>query len=669
MLTLTKPLRCAGLAALALLLVANTTLAGAGDFPHPRAPRVANYYLRTDIAGKEALLSQWDLLILPYQLLDDELASIQAIRALNPDQITLAYIDPMQIPEFPSDVPGHIQHDLVAGVDSLWIAYNELGDTIRIWPNSIHVNYTDVCPVVSGERYRDYFIRYVSERFFPLVDNGTIDGLFLDEMSIGGYLWWDPLFDGTFDYDLDGAPDAPDSLEAWLDRALSDIADSLAATIPAGGLLLGNNCKPYQPSLHGKFYESFPASWESWLAGTLNDVDIWNSLADGQNITTLNGLYPQPYDTRQFRFRLAASLLTDNYFSYDSTTNDHYQVIWYDLFDVDLGLPVGPRFTIGETPLAVSDFEAGMGDWVEGNGLVCAWEIVDDPGLVLQGQHSLLVEITTPGAWPSPLKISVPGGYLAGEEYTFSMQYRILDAELDETRLIFKSYTEEGTAADNISTPSIRSVAGCQGLLRTRLALNDFDDYLVYFKTEGRVTMVVDSISVVRGQGGLWAREYENGLVVCNDTDNVKMFRNVPPYSQYVLPDADGQLDHYPTWNGGSGIGIMDRDGLVFQRGGTAVPAGPAPAAPAVALGRPYPNPCNPAFSVRLDGLAGTAAAVTLHDVRGRRLAELWRGVLPASSLDLTFRDELAALPSGVYLLRAAGANGNAAVRRVVLLR
>jgi len=669
MLTLTRFFRCAGLAVLVLMLVPVMVMADAARFPHPLAPRVANYYLRTDVAGKETLLSQWDLLILPYKLIDEAPASLATIRNLNPEQITLAYIDPFQIAEAASGSPGDLLYDLITGVDSLWVAYNQYGDTIRIWPNSIHINYTDACPVVSGERFRGYFTRFIRERFFPLIEDGVIDGLFLDEMSIGGYLWWDPLFDGTFDYDLDGVADEPDTVQAWLDVALREISDSLRATIPAGGLLLGNNCKPYQSSLHGKFYEAFPASWESWLAGTLNDVDIWNSLSDGIDLTTLNGLYPQPYDTRQFRYRFAASLLVDDYFSYDFTTNDHYQVTWYDLFDVELGLPLGPRHMFGESPLAVSDFESGMGDWVEGNGLVCAWELVNDPGLVLQGQQSLLVEITTPGAWPSPLKISVPGGYLAGEEYTFSMQYRILEADLEETRLLFKAYTDQGSSSDNVSTPSTRAVEGCQGLLRTRLQLNDFDDYEVYFKTEGRVVMIVDNISVVQGQGGLWMREYENGLVVCNDTESVKMLRKVPPFDQYVLPDGDGQLEHYPNWNSGSGVGVMDRDGLIFLRGGTAVPTGEAPAAPAVALGRPWPNPCNPAFSVVLDGRAGTAAAVTLHDVRGRRLVELWRGVLPASGLELTFREELAGLPSGVYLLRAAAADGDASVRRVVLLR
>lgn len=92
------------------------------------------------------------------------------------------------------------------------------------------------------------------------------------------------------------------------------------------------------------------------------------------------------------------------------------------------------------------------------------------------------------------------------------------------------------------------------------------------------------------------------------------------------------------------------------------------PAAPQVQ--RNYPNPFNPTtvIPIRLD----EAGPVSLNvvDVRGRVLRVLHDGFLDAGSHELRWdgRDAAGnALPSGVYLARAAGATGSTSQRMVLL--
>jgi len=131
-----------------------------------------------------------------YKHLDLHPESLALLRQFNPDIRILAYVDRMAINTWINAGPGDLRYDFLAGVDSLWIACTAAGDTISYWANTIHPNVTERCPVVGGERCRDYFTRFIRDRLSPYIVDGTIDGIFIDEMSSGGYLWWDPLFDG-----------------------------------------------------------------------------------------------------------------------------------------------------------------------------------------------------------------------------------------------------------------------------------------------------------------------------------------------------------------------------------------------------------------------------------------------------------------------------------------
>jgi hypothetical protein len=636
-----------------------------GVFPHPEAPRTLNYYLRTDLATNESTLAQWDLLILPHQVIDESAASLQLIRDLNPDQITLAYIDPFQIPANPLQQPGNIQYDFVNGVEDEWLARNTAGEIIEIWENSIHVNFTSACPEVGGRTYREYFVEFVTERLLTLIDSDIIDGVFLDEMSNGGYLWWDdqPSFVGEYDYDGDALPDDPADLANWMTEGVHYFSDNLGAALPEKGYLMGNNCKPYQPGVTGKLYEAFPGAWEGYVAGTLMDLDVWNSLEPGANINSINAVYLLTHDLRAMRYRLAASLLSDNYFSFDASTLDHYQLTWYDLFDTPLGRPAGERYTIGELPLFSADFEDSINVEVEPFTPHSTVAITTEPGLVIQGDSSLLMETYVDENWPTHFYLEPTSGWVPGETYIISFRYRILDAQFDEASVFFKS------SPGNMTSSALRAVSSAEGLYRGAITLGDDPEESVRLITHGPTSMVIDSLTVVQGSGGLWARNYENGAVICNTSGEDVI---LPFNPDWQLEDAGWQQTDHPEWAGGSSVVVPYEDGLIFTLTNhpTQAPES-SPQPDLVVLGAPWPNPFNPSFSVKLGGTEGAHTVLSLHDVRGRLLSTLWSGELGSAGERLDFdldRDLRESLPSGVYLLRAGTAEFQVH-RKLILLR
>jgi hypothetical protein len=94
------------------------------------------------------------------------------------------------------------------------------------------------------------------------------------------------------------------------------------------------------------------------------------------------------------------------------------------------------------------------------------------------------------------------------------------------------------------------------------------------------------------------------------------------------------------------------------------------------ALGAPqlslYPNPFNPRTRVELSWPAGGQGRLEVLDLRGRLVAELWRGTVTTApaTVDWDGTDHRGRpSPSGVYTFRLVGARGQSASCRGVLLR
>lgn len=76
---------------------------------------------------------------------------------------------------------------------------------------------------------------------------------------------------------------------------------------------------------------------------------------------------------------------------------------------------------------------------------------------------------------------------------------------------------------------------------------------------------------------------------------------------------------------------------------------------------RCFPNPCNPMTTIEFDLPGSADVQVGIYDVAGRRIAEVWRGRLPAGRHHIPWRGRAqngAAMASGLYLYRIESAAG-----------
>jgi hypothetical protein len=101
------------------------------------------------------------------------------------------------------------------------------------------------------------------------------------------------------------------------------------------------------------------------------------------------------------------------------------------------------------------------------------------------------------------------------------------------------------------------------------------------------------------------------------------------------------------------------------------VTASPPVAAPVAQL-RAFPNPFNPRTILEIDAATDGPASLDVVDLRGRVVAELWRGTLPVGRWQLPWDARVnggPALASGSYLVRLMGADGLLATQQITLLR
>jgi hypothetical protein len=94
--------------------------------------------------------------------------------------------------------------------------------------------------------------------------------------------------------------------------------------------------------------------------------------------------------------------------------------------------------------------------------------------------------------------------------------------------------------------------------------------------------------------------------------------------------------------------------------------ASPVPGATLAASLSGFPNPFNPAITIRLRLDAGADVRVTVHDVTGRRVGTLHEGRIEAGEMDLRWQgrtDSGQPVPSGLYFAHVADAGGRPLAR------
>ena len=181
------------------------------------------------------------------------------------------------------------------------------------------------------------------------------------------------------------------------------------------------------------------------------------------------------------------------------------------------------------------------------------------------------------------------------------------------------------------------------------------------------------------------------------DTDLVRWQGG--PGSTVIRP-GDGFVFADVAWDGGCRLFLADRtpfnDGLrvfdactgqplsatpvstglppfsfVLPADPVAAPAPPMPAASALSLAAPYPNPCNPSARLAVEGPADQVLQVRITDLAGRAVGSrsLRLDAAGRGGIDFDGRaPDGRALPAGVYRVTVQGAVG-AASRAVTLLK
>ncbi len=305
-------------------------------------PRLANHYLRagTDITPQIIpLLARYDLIVLPAeaQIFNPDLFA--ELRGRNPDILILAYLPTVSFNfKFWHD-PLH--QKLLSGIDNQWWLRDEFGSKISIWPGTQALNLaTD---------WASHLARFADQEIFS---TGRWDGIFFDEVDACVIC----RNSGHIDLDLNGVRDDLTADQAWqagYERLLKESRQALGAR--AIILINGSSHPSFQPLINGRMFESFPTPWEGdgqWetvmtnyarLEKQVGFVPIFFFNGDSGNSGQNN-------NWSDFRFGLTSALLGQGYYGYDSGTQNHGQLWWYDEYDVFLGRPTSPARPLFPSP-------------------------------------------------------------------------------------------------------------------------------------------------------------------------------------------------------------------------------------------------------------------------------------------------------------------------------
>lgn len=216
----------------------------------------------------------------------------------------------------------------------------------------------------NGDRYIDWRAKWQVNTFIK--PNPSIDGFITDNV------FWKPRVNG--DWNMDGSIDSQDSatVQGWFRQGYRSYIDDLKALMP--GKYQGGNVADWgksnstYPELNGQLNLGFMEgligySWsaEAWggFAELMREYrKMLNSLAEPKL-----GLFAQigsTSDYRSLRYGLAACLMDDGYFLFNSSAS-YNDTPWFDEYDSNLGASTsGPATSAWQKGVYRRDFENGI---------------------------------------------------------------------------------------------------------------------------------------------------------------------------------------------------------------------------------------------------------------------------------------------------------------------
>ena len=560
----------------------------------------------------------------------DQAAVLADARVDNPQLVRLAYYNPLGIGLPSIGDPNHIVNRYLAQIPPEWYAYNDSGERIYFpqWPDMPIMNLSSQCPEVNGETWVEFCVRFVVDE---ILETGLWEGIHWDNQWVD-LSWTQDFFPGSYDLNNDGIADDPDDVDAWFQAAIDQLHHEFRAQVGSTPVTLGNGGAAIFDAMNGRYYEAFPRDSAGGWSGSMLQADAWNE----------NGLQPAAlqFVTRgainnyqQVRFGFCSALLVGGMYWHEPEVDPKINWTIYDEYTVDLGSPKGPREEIGINYVVDYNMEFGAPAGLDLGCWNASATLTSSPSEVIEGGYSIRGEEDgVPDVWSSFMctdnsVISLD----PGATYTIEYDYRILEEPFGDGYF----YVSMRTANDNDPTVGISSFddpAGTTAHVRKEFTVPSIPGYFIYFGMKNGGRIVIDNLQILEGYGGVFRREFTNGLTYVNPTDEVRQIDLDGVYYK-----IDGTVN--PITNNGQAVTtivLQPEDAILLTNnpGGTPssvdqpstdVPDEPEGSSPPVAL-RPvvYPNPMRMVDNalVTVTGVPENGS-VRIYSVAGRLVQQL----------------------------------------------
>ena len=512
-----------------------------------------------------------------------------------------------------------------SGLDPTWFMLTPAGGVVSepAFPQNVQLNHTPFGPVVHGRDVNSYTADFLADH---VLTSGLWSGIHFDQPE-----WYiNPLLGDPpppLDLDRDGHAEPAAAVQhAWA-LGFFDYFSKMARRLGAGTLLYGNaghipgnpNVLPMLNGWQGEVISPYPiAAGGDWITDApsqwyrlLNNYRMATTYARAPQVVSLeftgrelgtqtgeltpNG-YPQrtrdlePRDYRRMRLGLTTALLSNGFFEYDLVDNTTVP-LWFDEFAVDaggnattslagkgyLGQPLGPAT---ELPYAARlvfnlDFESPAPSGV----LIGPGMLTTNPAEVISGSASFVLRQNDlgEGKW----LFQAANLLQPGMTYQLFADYRILDYRPTSfAGLLGIGFRDEfgGMPPERSASLYLPDSAGPgqQGTLRAAIKASRSDTAILGGLTDtGAVAF--DNIRLVEGTGGVWRRDFENGIVLVNPTPAplfVSQAEIAGPRSRRDVRRIAGT--QAPAWNDGSavtsGVWLPAGDGIILLAARHAAP-------------------------------------------------------------------------------------------------